>query len=95
MVGLAQIEILMATGELCSEPPLMPPPEAEAFFGFFVNLPAIRPSLDTAREFRLLANTFEAECGSNSGLTINGAAKFGLSLLIPKCNRFFIRIAGI
>lgn len=43
----------------------------------FVNLPAIQPAPDTIEEFRVLANTFDAEVGRNSGAAINVVTKSG------------------
>jgi hypothetical protein len=43
----------------------------------FVNAPAIQPSPDSIQEFRVLANTFDAEYGRNSGAVINVVTKSG------------------
>jgi hypothetical protein len=43
----------------------------------FVNSPAIQPTPDSIAEFRVLANTFDAEYGRNSGAVINVVTKSG------------------
>lgn len=43
----------------------------------FANLPAIEPSPDSIAEFRVIANTFDAEYGRNSGAVVNVVTKSG------------------
>jgi hypothetical protein len=43
----------------------------------FANLPVVEPSPDSIQEFRVLANTFDAEFGRNSGSIINVVTKSG------------------
>src|SRR5262249_55329038 len=41
----------------------------------FANLPAVQPSPDSIAEFRVIANTFDAEYGRNSGAVVNVVTK--------------------
>ena len=43
----------------------------------FANLPAIEPSPDSIEEFRVIANSFDAEYGRNSGAVVNVVTKSG------------------
>jgi hypothetical protein len=55
----------------------------------FVNLPAIEPSPDSIEEFRVIANTFDAEYGRNSGAVVNVVTKSGTNNLHGSFYEFF------
>jgi hypothetical protein len=55
----------------------------------FANLPAIEPSPDSIAEFRVIANTFDAEYGRNSGAVVNVVTKSGTNDLHGSFYEFF------
>src|SRR5437867_6022510 len=55
----------------------------------FANLPAIEPSPDSIAEFRVIANTFDAEYGRNSGAVVNVVTKSGSNDLHGNAYEFF------
>jgi outer membrane receptor protein involved in Fe transport len=55
----------------------------------FANLPAIQPSPDSVEEFRVIANTFDAEYGRNSGSVINVVTKSGTNTIHGSAYEFF------
>lgn len=55
----------------------------------FANLPAIEPSPDSIEEFRVIANTFDAEYGRNSGAVVNVVTKSGTNDLHGSFYEFF------
>jgi hypothetical protein len=55
----------------------------------FVNLPAIEPSPDSIEEFRVIANSFDAEYGRNSGAVVNVVTKSGTNNIHGSFYEFF------
>src|SRR4051812_10688146 len=55
----------------------------------FANLPAVQPTPDSIEEFRVLTNTFDAECGRNSGAVVNVVTKSGTNNFHGNVYEFF------
>ena len=55
----------------------------------FANLPAVEPSPDSIEEFRVIANSFDAEYGRNSGAVVNVVTKSGTNSLHGSFYEFF------